>query len=80
MDQSRYLENNVGTADSIVRVIVVIALWIWPEAVHLSALGTEILGAVGWILLVTAITRDCGLYKIFGLSTMKPQIGLEKRG
>lgn len=63
MDSSRFLEKNVGSADRGIRLVIVAALWVWPNATAVSRVGAELLGAVGGILLVTAITQYCGLYK-----------------
>lgn len=65
------MKPNEGSTDRIFRVILGIVLIIigWP------VLGNSVLGVVldviGVILLVTAITGFCGIYKLLGISTLK---------
>ena len=65
------MKRNEGSTDRILRVILGIVLIIigWP------VLGNSVLGVVldviGVILLVTAITGFCGIYKLLGISTIK---------
>ena len=65
------MKTNEGSTDRIVRVILGIVLIIigWP------VLGNSVLGVVldviGVILLVTATTGFCGIYKLLGISTIK---------
>jgi uncharacterized membrane protein HdeD (DUF308 family) len=65
------MKTNEGTADRIVRVILGIVLIIigWPVLGN-NALGI-ILDVIGVILLVTAITGFCAIYRLLGISTIK---------
>jgi hypothetical protein len=63
---------NVGTLDAIIRAI---AGWILIHLgtvlkVQMSKPLKIILLIIGLLLLITAITRYCGLYKLFNISTM----------
>jgi hypothetical protein len=63
---------NVGTADRIFRAVLGIVLVALPFVTSLTA-GSTLLTfgsvAVGVVMLVTAATRICPLYSIFGLKT-----------
>lgn len=65
------MKRNEGSTDRIVRVVLGIVLIIigWPVLGN-SALGI-ILDVVGVILLVTAITGFCLIYRLLGISTSK---------
>ena len=65
------MKRNEGSTDRIVRVILGIVLIIigWP------VLGNSVLGVVldviGVILLITAITGFCTIYRLLGINTIK---------
>ncbi len=59
---------NVGTIDRIIRALLGVILLIWGIA---ASLWWAIV--VGIILLVTAGIRFCPLYRLFGISTCKPE-------
>lgn len=65
------MKPNEGTSDRIIRLIAGVVLIIigWP------VLGNNTLGIIldilGVILLITGITGFCGLYKLFGINTIK---------
>ncbi len=59
---------NVGTIDRIIRALLGVILLIWGIA---ASLWWAII--VGIILLVTAGIRFCPLYRLFGVSTCKPE-------
>ena len=65
------MKPNEGSTDRIVRVILGIVLIIigWP------VLGNSVLGVVldviGVILLITAITGFCTIYRLLGINTIK---------
>lgn len=71
------MEQNVGTTDRYVRIIVGIVLGVVGIAVFagpLASLGT-IVGAialiVGVVFLGTGLTQRCLLYQPFGISTLR---------
>ena len=65
------MKPNEGTTDRMVRLILGVVLII----IGWSVLGNNALGIIldiiGLILLITGITGFCGLYKIFGINTLK---------
>ena len=65
------MKPNEGSIDRIIRVILGIVLIIigWPVLGN-NALGV-ILDIIGVILLITAITGFCGIYRLLGISTIK---------
>lgn len=65
------MKPNEGTTDRMVRLILGVVLIIigWPVLGN-NTLGI-ILDIIGLILLITGITGFCGLYKIFGINTLK---------
>jgi len=65
------MKPNEGITDRIIRLIVGVVLIIigWPVLGN-NTLGI-ILDIIGVILLITVITGFCGLYKIFGINTLK---------
>ena len=64
---------NVGTLDRVIRVIVgILAL---GGAFFVSGTVFKvILAIVGIVMLFTAITGFCGLYRIFGISTCPTEV------
>ncbi len=60
-------QQNVGTVDRVIRVIVGLALlagfFVFPEA------GLRWLFLIGIIPLVTGIVGSCGVYSLLGVST-----------
>jgi hypothetical protein len=65
------MKPNEGTTDRLIRLILGVVLIIigWPVLGN-NTLGI-ILDIIGVILLITGITGFCGLYKIFGINTLK---------
>jgi uncharacterized membrane protein HdeD (DUF308 family) len=65
------MKPNEGTSDRIIRLILGVVLIIigWPVLGN-NTLGI-ILDIIGVILLITGIIGFCGLYKIFGINTIK---------
>jgi uncharacterized membrane protein HdeD (DUF308 family) len=65
------MKPNEGTTDRLIRLILGVVLIIigWPVLGN-NTLGI-ILDIIGVILLITGITGFCGLYKIFGIDTLK---------
>mgnify|MGYP006280184907 FL=1 len=63
------MKKNVGTADQIIRVVIaaIAAGLIIFKA--LTGTWAIVVGIVGVVMLITAVTGFCGLYKVFGMST-----------
>lgn len=67
-------QQNEGTVDRIVRAVLgLILLWagLWPLGGLQAAVLGIIVALVGFILVVTAITGFCLIYRILGISTLK---------
>lgn len=68
------MKPNESTIDRIIRVVLgLLLIWLglWPlSGLQGGALGI-IVGVVGLILLVTAITGFCLIYRLLGISTRK---------
>lgn len=63
------MSRNEGTADRVIRLVVAVVAVLAAFAVGAgSALGIVLL-VVGAVMLVTAATGFCPLYRVFGLST-----------
>jgi len=63
-------KKNEGSVDRIIRAIVGIALGVYAY-LYLSETWQIIGYVIAVILVFTAITGFCGLYKLFGISTTK---------
>ena len=65
------MKRNEGSTDRIIRVILGIVLIIigWPVLGN-SVFGV-ILDVIGIILMITALTGFCGIYRLLGISTVK---------
>ena len=63
------LNQNVGTADRIIRVVVAAALGVAVSAGTVAAPVSWIVSVIGAILLVTGLTAFCPLYALFGIAT-----------
>jgi len=62
---------NENGIDRIIRVVIAIAAVVGASAVGFGTVGAWLLLVVAAIMLVTAVTGFCPLYRIFGLSTFK---------
>jgi fatty acid desaturase len=62
---------NENGIDRIIRVVIAIAAVVGAAAVGFGTVGAWILLVVAAIMLVTAVTGFCPLYRVFGLSTIK---------
>ena len=60
---------NMGTADRIIRVLVVAVIFILNYLGYLTGTVGIIAGIVGGIFLLTSIISFCPLYKLVGLNT-----------
>jgi hypothetical protein len=63
------LTPNIGKTDQIVRIIVAIILFL--ISILISGWVRILLVVFAIILLITTLTRFCGLYKILGINTCK---------
>jgi len=68
------MKANEGTVDRIIRAVLgVVMLWagLWPlNGLQAAVLGI-VVAVIGLILLVTALTGYCALYRLFGISTRR---------
>lgn len=68
------MERNESTLDRIVRAVVggaLIALAAWGFDLASGNVAGIVLAAFGGVLLFTAVTGFCALYKLFGVSTCR---------
>ena len=65
------MKPNEGSIDRIIRVILGIVLIVIGWAVLGNNTLGVILDIIGVILLITAITGFCGIYRLLGISTIK---------
>jgi hypothetical protein len=65
------MKQNEGMIDRIIRVIIAIGLFYGAMVWVTSSWLRIIMAVVGGIILVTAVTGFCGVYKIFNISTAK---------
>lgn len=65
------MKQNIGAIDRIIRILIAVgffyAAFSWPMAGAIRI----VLAIIGGLLLVTAVTGFCGLYKLIGISTSK---------
>jgi len=65
---------NENGIDRIIRVVIAIAAVVGAAALGFGTVGAWILLVVAAIMLVTAVTGFCPLYRVFGLSTFKARV------
>ena len=70
------MEENVGSTDQAVRVILGIATGLTSIGILVNLLNqpgfySPLLGVVSAVLLATGFTGKCGLYERFGINTCK---------
>ncbi len=70
MSRTQSLPKNVGPLDRAVRLALVTGLWSVPPITPFAIVGSGIRGAVGGMLLTTALTQHCTVYQLLGISTM----------
>ena len=63
------MKTNEGTADRVIRAIAGAVALIIAVMMGIGSLGGVLLLVVGAILVATAATGFCPLYRVFGLST-----------
>lgn len=65
------MSKNENGIDRIIRVVIAIAAVAGAAALGFGTVGAWILLVVAAIMLVTAVTGFCPLYRVFGMSTCK---------
>jgi len=68
------MKANEGTMDRIVRAVLgVVMRWagLWPLNGLQAAVPGIVVAVIGLILLITALTGYCALYRLFGISTRR---------
>lgn len=65
------MSTNESGLDRIIRVVIAIAAVAGAAAVGFGTVGAWLLLVVAGIMLVTAVTGFCPLYRVFGVSTCK---------
>ncbi len=63
------MKNNVGIIDRVLRIVLGIVIGVLIYLGTLSGTAAIVLGIVGGIFVLTALTGSCGLYSVFGFST-----------
>lgn len=59
------MNKNIGSTDRIIRIILGLALIIW------GIISINYFGAIGLILIATALAKRCPAYTIIGVKTNK---------
>ncbi|BDR57394.1 YgaP family membrane protein [Xylocopilactobacillus apis] len=62
------MKKNVGTIDSIIRIIIGLALL---SLFYFLKGNLRFIALIGFFPLITGLTRRCLLYKLFGISSCK---------
>lgn len=68
------MKPNEGDLDRIIRAVVGVALLVvglWPMAGLQGAVWGIVVAVIGAVLLFTAITGFCLIYRLLGISTVK---------
>lgn len=63
------MKKNVGTTDQVIRIIIAAIAAGLIITKTLTGTWAIVAGIAGAVLLITAITGFCGLYKVFGISS-----------
>ena len=63
------MDNNIGTADRIVRIVIGVLLIAFAIPVGFPATGWNWVGWIGFVPILTALVGWCPLYSMLGLST-----------
>ncbi|WP_160060859.1 YgaP family membrane protein [Psychromonas sp. L1A2] len=61
------MNKNIGNMDRLIRIILGLALIIW------GVITMNYLGAIGLILVATALAKRCPAYKVIGVKTNKDE-------
>ena len=67
------LQKNEGTGDRIIRFLVAVGAFLWAF-LFLTGTWAIVLYVIAIIALITSLTGFCGLYKLFGINTLKKPI------
>jgi hypothetical protein len=73
------MSRNESGLDRIIRVIIAIAAIAGAAVVGFGTVGAWVLLVVAAIMLVTAATGFCPLYRVFGMSTCRVRAGAVDR-
>lgn len=68
------MNKNVGKTDSLLRIVLgmaalAVSIISFLSIINLGTVPSAVLAAVGIVMLVTAKTRSCVLYRPFGVDT-----------
>lgn len=67
------MNRNLGTVDRIVRAVLGIGALAWAGSMGWSSTVAIVLLVLAGILVVTAATGFCPLYRLLGISTNRPE-------
>lgn len=62
---------NTGTVDRIIRVLIGLALVVWPALSAWEPWVTAVVAAVGGIITLSGLVGHCAIYNRTGISTAK---------
>jgi hypothetical protein len=65
------MSTNESGLDRVIRIIIAIAAVVGAAAVGFGSVGAWVLLVVAAIMLLTAATGFCPLYRVFGISTCR---------
>ncbi|MDP2014472.1 MAG: DUF2892 domain-containing protein [Actinomycetota bacterium] len=65
------MKRNEGTLDRILRVVIAAAAVVAAAVIGFTTVAGIVLLVVGAVMLITAASGFCPLYRLFGLSTCK---------
>lgn len=63
------MKTNVGVIDKVIRILIAITVAVLIILGVLKGTWAIVLGIVGGVFLITALTGFCGLYTVFGIRT-----------
>jgi hypothetical protein len=64
------MKSNESSIDRIIRAVVGVAALVGALAIGIGTIGGVVLLVLGGVLVVTAATGFCPLYRVLGLSTV----------
>lgn len=65
------MRRNVGSVDALVRGLLAVALAVLGVSVHERGLLSFVAILVALVLMATALTRECPLYRLLHLGTLR---------